>query len=54
VGEGVKVGAGSVVLKDVPPHVTVVGVPAKIVGKPGVEQPALSMCQTLSENEGGQ
>lgn len=54
VGEGVKVGAGSVVLKDVPPHVTVVGVPAKIVGNPGVEQPALSMCQTLSENEGDQ
>lgn len=51
VGEGVKVGAGSVVLKEVPPHVTVVGVPAKIVGNPGVEQPALSMCQTLSDNE---
>lgn len=51
IGEGVKVGAGSVVLKDVPPHVTVVGVPAKIVGTPNADQPALNMCQSLSENE---
>jgi serine O-acetyltransferase len=32
VGEGAKVGAGSVVLHGVPPHVTVAGVPAKRVG----------------------
>ncbi|MDD9963172.1 MAG: serine O-acetyltransferase [Gammaproteobacteria bacterium] len=32
VGEGAKVGAGSVVLEDVPDHVTVAGIPAKIVG----------------------
>jgi serine O-acetyltransferase len=31
VGQGAKVGAGSVVLEDVPPHCTAVGVPARIV-----------------------
>ena len=33
IGEGAKVGAGSVVMKDVPPHVTVAGIPAKVIGK---------------------
>lgn len=31
VGEGAKIGAGSVVLKEVPPHATVVGIPGRIV-----------------------
>jgi len=43
IGEGSKVGAGSVVMKDVAPHVTVVGVPAKVVGKPKCDCPAIEM-----------
>lgn len=47
VGEGAKVGAGSVVMKDVPPHVTVAGVPARIVGTPCCECPAEDMGQDI-------
>jgi serine O-acetyltransferase len=36
-----------VVLSDVPPHVTVVGVPARIVGRPHGENPALDMDQRV-------
>ncbi len=43
VGNGAKVGAGSVVLEEVPPHTTVAGVPAKVVGRPSCDQPALEM-----------
>src|SRR3989338_264855 len=43
VGEGAKVGAGSVVLSDVPPHTTVVGIPAKVVGHPKDPFPAYEM-----------
>ncbi len=43
IGEGSHVAAGSVVLKEVPPHSLVAGVPAKVIGKPDTEAPALSM-----------
>lgn len=36
VGENSKIGAGSVVLKEVPPNSTVVGIPGKVVVKDGV------------------
>lgn len=32
VGEGAKVGANSVVTKDIPPHATAIGIPARVVG----------------------
>ena len=43
IGEGAQVAAGSVVLNDVDAHTTVAGVPAKVVGRPSCEQPALEM-----------
>ena len=52
VGEGAKVAAGSVVLTDVPPHRTVAGVPARVVGKPSVPEPALDMDHTLPKDHG--
>jgi serine O-acetyltransferase len=55
VGDGAKIGACSLVLIDVPPHTTAVGVPAQIldkgpkaVTKTGKELPALSMDHTSS------
>lgn len=47
IGIGAKIGSGSVVLKSVPGHTTVAGVPAIIVGKPSTDMPALSMEQEL-------
>jgi serine O-acetyltransferase len=53
VGEGSRIAAGSVVLRDVPPHVTVAGVPAKVVGSAGCAEPALEMEQTWVDDFGG-
>lgn len=53
IGEGAKIGAGSVVLEAVQPHTTVAGVPAKVVGRPNVEAPALAMDHHLSEDVAG-
>jgi serine O-acetyltransferase len=47
IGEGAKVGAGSVVLHDVSPHTTVAGVPAQVVGVSREDAPALEMDQRL-------
>ncbi len=47
IGEGAKVGAGSVVLNDVSPHTTVAGVPAQVVGVSREDLPALEMDQRL-------
>ena len=47
IGTGSKVGAGSVVLEDVPPHSTVAGVPAVLVGQAHELNPAIEMNQRL-------
>ena len=47
VGYCSRIAAGSVVLQDVPPCKTVAGVPARVVGEAGCDQPSVSMDQTL-------
>jgi serine O-acetyltransferase len=49
IGECSRVGAGSVVLKPVPPHTTVAGVPARIIGKAGSARPSQDMDHKLPE-----
>lgn len=47
IGAYSRVGAGSVVLADVPARCTVAGVPAKVVGCAGCDQPSHSMDQMI-------
>ncbi len=47
VGHCSRIAAGSVVLSEVPPCKTVAGVPARIVGEAGCDQPSVSMDQVL-------
>ncbi len=52
VGDCSRIGAGSVVLKEVPPLTTVAGVPAKVIGEAGCAQPALVMDQMVLVHDG--
>ena len=47
IGAYSRVGAGSVVLMNVPPHSTVVGVPAKVIGHSGHDKPSAEMDQMI-------
>ena len=53
VGNCSRIAAGSVVLAEVPPQVTVAGVPARIVGPAGCPEPGRSMDQTWIDDFGG-
>jgi serine O-acetyltransferase len=52
IGHCSRVAACSVVLHDVPPNRTVAGVPAKIVGYAGCEEPARSMDHKVEDVAG--
>jgi len=53
IGAGSKVAAGSVVLHAVAPHSTVAGVPARLIGQAGVNDPARTMDQTFTDDLSG-
>ena len=46
IGDNSKIGAGSVVLKEVPPNSTVVGIPGKVVKRDSVKAPQVELNQT--------
>lgn len=51
IGNGAKIGAGSVVLEDIPAYRTAVGVPAIVVGQPRSKTPSLDMDHTLKDDQ---
>ncbi len=51
IGSCSRIAAGSVVLAEVPPCKTVAGVPARIVGEAGCEQPSITMDQIIRDHE---
>lgn len=51
IGSCSRIAAGSLVLKDVPPNVTVAGIPGKVVGVAGCSEPSRSMDQILAEDK---
>ncbi|MBV9792017.1 MAG: serine O-acetyltransferase [Chloroflexi bacterium] len=52
IGDGARVGGGAVVVKDVPPHATAVGVPARIVATRDPETGATRRFELLPDPEG--
>ena len=50
VGHCSRIAAGSVVLHDIPPCKTVAGVPARVVGEAGCDQPSVMMDQVIAGN----
>ncbi len=52
IGKGAKVGGGAVVIKDVPPHATAVGVPARVVSRRDPYTGASSRVERLPDPEG--
>lgn len=47
IGDGAKIGAGSVVLREIPPGATAVGAPAKIIGRASEARPGSVIDETL-------
>jgi len=50
IGDGAKIGAGAVVVTDVPAHTTYAGVPAVQVGRPHDEMPSFNMEQDFTRD----
>jgi serine O-acetyltransferase len=50
VGDGTQIGAGTLVISDLPPHSVAVGVPARIIGSfvDVTQQPSIGMDQMIS------